>query len=278
MEKYRILRDELVLEGIISSEKLFAADLISKELLILGHDEQYVDDVLNLKLDHSSARKVGLPLTQEMVNRARTSANAFTKAVDASLEDGFSASLAGGTHHAHFNEGEGFCFFNDFAINARRLGLLYPTKKILILDLDVHQGNGNSSILKNDLNTYIVSFHGEKNYPFRKIESHIDISFSEGAQDQEYLTQLEGKLTQLKAKCFDHIFYQAGVDTLKGDRFGSLHLTHDGLMQRDRLVFDFAINQDIPITVAMGGGYHRDITQTVIAYKNIFKVAKSVLG
>jgi acetoin utilization deacetylase AcuC-like enzyme len=153
------------------------AKLAERELLMLAHHQAYVDDILELKLERTRARKIGLPLTKEMVNRARASMQAFTNAVDSALINGFSASLAGGTHHAHYDEGEGFCFFNDFAINVRRLYHQYPTRKILILDLDVHQGNGNSSILKDDPNVFIVSLHGKRNYPYRKIESHIDIEF-----------------------------------------------------------------------------------------------------
>jgi acetoin utilization deacetylase AcuC-like enzyme len=274
MDKYRLLRNSLITQGIIKKENCHPSVLISKELLLLAHDSTYVDEILSLSLDPKKARPIGLPLNKEMVNRTLASSQAFTHAVDESLIHGYGASFAGGTHHAHFDAGEGFCFFNDFAINVRRLYKLYPQKNILILDLDVHQGNGNSSILKNDPNVFIVSFHGKSNYPYRKIDSHIDVAFENNTTDDIYLSKLEEVIKKLKLMNFDHIFYQAGVDTLQEDSFGKLSLTHEGLLKRDELVFKWAFESNIPIASAIGGGYAKDINQTVEAYIGTFKTAK----
>lgn len=276
MEKYYKLRQKMIQLNIVHSSQLFAAPLADSELLYLAHEKSYIDNTLALTLDPKVARKVGLPLTEEMINRARSSVMAFTMAVDSSLERGLSASLAGGTHHAHFNQGEGFCYFNDFAINVRRLYHKFPTHKILILDLDVHQGNGNSSILKNDPNVFIVSFHGKSNYPYHKIPSHIDVEFENNTEDEFYLYKLADTLKSLENYHFDHIFYQAGVDTHSDDKFGNLSLSFEGLKRRDQMVFKFAKKQQIPIAVAMGGGYAKNINNSIDAYINIFRSAKEI--
>ena len=276
MSKYKMLRKQLVDKNIISQSRCIPAEIIQKELLYLAHHESYVDNVINLTLEKKLARPIGLPLSREMVNRTMASAQAFTSAVDESLIKGYSGSFAGGTHHAHYDKGEGFCFFNDFAVNVRRFQRLYPQKKILILDLDVHQGNGNSSILKDDPNVFIVSFHGKHNYPYRKTNSHIDVEFENNTKDEEYISKLSEVVLKLNKMSFDHIFYQAGVDSLESDSFGKLSLTHDGLCQRDNIVFNWAFGNKIPIVSAIGGGYSEDITDTVKAYINTFKIAKSL--
>ena len=275
IDKYRLLRVCLIEQGVVQKNQCKPSEMISKELLMLAHDPKYIEEVLNLTLDQKQARPIGLPLNHDMINRTRASAQAFTSAVDESLVHGYGASFAGGTHHAHFDAGEGFCFFNDFAINVRRLYKLYPQKNILILDLDVHQGNGNSSILKNDPNVFIVSFHGKSNYPYRKVESHIDVGFENNTADDVYLSKLTEVINKLKKISFDHIFYQAGVDTLAADSFGKLSLSHEGLIKRDELVFKWAFEEKIPIASAIGGGYAKDIQETVKAYVSTFKTAKS---
>ena len=274
INKYRLLRYSLIEQNIVNANQCLPAEPISPKDLLLAHSEEYVNDVINLTLDPRKARPIGLPLNREMVDRTMASAQAFSHAVEQSLQHGYGASFAGGTHHAHYDQGEGFCFFNDFAVNVRRMYKNFPQKKVLILDLDVHQGNGNSSILKEDLNVFIVSLHGKHNYPYRKVDSHIDIDFENDTNDEEYLKKLSEVLFQLKKMNFDQIFYQAGVDTLKEDSFGKLSLTHEGLIQRDKMVFNWAFSEQIPLASAIGGGYAKDIHQTVMAYVNTFKTAK----
>lgn len=275
MQKYSMLREALIKEGILQTSQLLKATPLNEEYLYLAHTQDYVQDVLNLRLDPLKARPIGLPLSHEMVLRARTSAGAFFEALHESLKTGYSASLAGGTHHAHADRGEGFCFFNDFAIGVRWMAQQFVQKKILILDLDVHQGNGNASILKNDPNVYLISFHGKHNYPYRKVDSHVDVAFENGTGDDEYLTRLDQELRKLDLLYpMDHLFYQAGVDSLEGDRFGKLALSLKGLKERDDMVFSFAKERQMKVVHAIGGGYNDDLERVVKAYVETFKAAK----
>lgn len=278
MKKYSLLRQELIDQDIIDSNQFVFCRPIDYTELYIAHDSHYVNQVMSKSLESREAKKIGLPLTDEMINRALTSQNAFKLCVDQALIDGFSATLAGGTHHAHYASGEGFCFFNDFAFNVRRIGQKFAQKKILILDLDVHQGNGNSSILKDDENVFIVSFHGEKNYPYRKVASNIDIGFDDKTGDDIYLQKLDEVIKLLEKMSFDLIMYQAGVDVLEGDRFGKLSLSYEGIYQRDLRVFQYAKNNKIPIAMALGGGYHEDIDRIVKAYINTYLAAKSIFS
>jgi acetoin utilization deacetylase AcuC-like enzyme len=195
-------------------------------------------------------------------------------ATESALKHGFSALLAGGTHHAHADRGEGYCVFNDFAVAALRLIELKKVKKILIIDLDVHQGNGNSSILGKRDDIFILSIHGEKNYPFRKIPSHLDVALPEKTNDEDYIKALNKALSMVHFD-YDMIFYQAGVDNLKEDTLGTFELTHEGLKERDKIVFDYGKNK--PIAMAIGGGYASPIDLTVEAHANTFKIAKLIL-
>ncbi len=276
MTKYRRLREELLKRNILKEELLIQATPIDKEFLYLAHTKDYVDSLLSLTLPSQEARAIGLPLNQEMVNRARASADGVFQASCHALEVGFSGALAGGTHHAHADRGEGFCFFNDFAIVCRYLAIHRPQLKVLILDLDVHQGNGNASILKEDENVFIVSLHGRKNYPFRKVNSHLDVEFEAGTEDDEYLDKLSRVLKKLSTQAFDLILYQAGVDILKDDRLGSLNISLEGVALRDQLVFNYAQTQSIPIAMAVGGGYSHPINKTVEAYVQTYQVAKKI--
>ncbi|MAZ47048.1 MAG: histone deacetylase [Halobacteriovoraceae bacterium] len=273
MGKYKKLRERLIKDRVIDAE-FIEADICQIEDLLLAHDHEYIHQVLSLTLERKLARAVGLPLTPEMVIRARASMQSFLNATFTALEEGVSSSLAGGTHHAHKDGGEGFCFFNDFAVATRKIHSIDPYKKILILDLDVHQGNGNSSILNQDKNVFIISFHGETNYPYRKVESHIDIGFSKNTKDDEYLQKLKEVLTEISGH--ELLLYQAGVDSLVHDRFGSLDLSYEGLLERDRLVFEFVKSQGISMAMALGGGYTDPVDLSVEAYVNTYKTLNDV--
>ena len=227
MSKYGKLRHRLIEENIIPGADFIESDICDIDDLYLAHEKNYVDKVLSCTLEHKLARAVGLPLIPEMVIRARASLQSFMSATYSAIESGIASSLAGGTHHAHADRGEGFCFFNDFAVVTRKLHLSKPHLKILILDLDVHQGNGNSSILNRDENVFVVSFHGRVNYPYRKVHSHLDVEFEKGTKDEEYLERLKYHLDRFHG--FDLILYQAGVDALEHDHFGSLNLSYENL-------------------------------------------------
>lgn len=271
MRKYRMLREKLLKENVVSEHQLIAATPVSDEDLLRAHSQSYVYGLKNGILTEKELRPIGLTWSTELLVRSYTSVGGFVAATEDALKNGFSALLAGGTHHAHADRGEGYCVFNDFAVAALKLLELKRLKKILIIDLDVHQGNGNSSILGNRDDVFILSLHGEKNYPFRKVPSHYDVPLPAKTGDAEYLKALEIALGKI-GKDFEMIFYQAGVDNLKEDSLGTFDLTFDGLMKRDKMVFEFS--QGLPLAMAIGGGYAHPIELTVEAHSNTFKIAK----
>lgn len=272
MEKYRLLHEALLREEILSEAQLFPAPLAEWEDLIRAHDEAYVTGLMNHTLSAKELRPIGLTWSEKLLERSLASTGGFVAAATCALETGFSGLLAGGTHHAHRDRGEGYCVFNDFAVAALKLLDEKKVQKILIIDLDVHQGNGNSSILGKRDDVFIFSMHGEKNYPFRKIPSHLDVALPQGAEDSDYLRALENALRCLPND-FDVIFYQAGVDNLKEDTLGTFNLSFEGLMERDRMVFEFAKGK--PLAMAIGGGYAKPIDLTVRAHVNTYQVAKN---
>jgi acetoin utilization deacetylase AcuC-like enzyme len=272
MGKYRMLRQALLKEGVASPHQLFEAPLVSDEDLLRAHTQDYIWGLKYKTLGEKELRPIGLTWSEELLLRSYTSVGGFVAATESALLHGFSALLAGGTHHAHADRGEGYCVFNDFAVASLRL--VERGFRILILDLDVHQGNGNSSILGHRDDVFILSLHGEKNYPFRKVPSHLDIALKKNTDDETYLRTLRSTLTQIENIPFDILFYQAGVDNLKEDTLGTLDLTLEGLMERDRLVFEFAQRKNRPIAMAIGGGYASPIELTVEAHVNTFKVAR----
>lgn len=276
IDKYKILREELVKQKIITLDQLIESPLADEEDILRVHTKKYFDGIKNQTLDPKEAKKIGLPLTEELFRRSMSSVGGFLKATEDALQFGFSASLAGGTHHAHRDCGEGFCVFNDFAISCYKIWNTKPETKILIIDLDVHQGNGNSSILNEEKNVFIFSMHGRKNYPYRKIASHLDIELEVDCTDEHYLELLSGAMARFNPHEYDLIMYQAGVDALKEDFFGTLNLTHEGLRKRDQMVFEFASHHQVPLVMALGGGYSKPIEHSVQAYINTYSEAKKI--
>lgn len=276
MCKYKKLRDRLIEESLLGPANLFKAPLASVDKIKLAHCSDYVDRVAELRLSVKEHRPIGLPQSKEMWIRTLGSTGGFVAACEAALENGISSTLAGGTHHAHYDRGEGFCFFNDFAVAIRSLQQMNPKMKFLILDLDVHQGNGNSSMLGDDPNVRIISFHGEKNFPFRKIPSSLDIALPNDCTDADYLQLLDEVLFDEKRQQYDLIMYQAGVDALEHDKLGTLKISYDGLMMRDKKVFEFAREVRTPMVMALGGGYSNPIDYTVEACVNTYRALKKV--
>lgn len=273
MEKYRLLHQALVTENIIDPSQLHPAPFASDDDLLRAHKDWYIQGLKNNTLTEKQFRPIGLTWSNELIQRSLAAVGGFIEVTESALQNGYSALLAGGTHHAHADQGEGYCLLNDFACAALRLLELGKVKKILIIDLDVHQGNGNSSILGSRSDVFILSLHGEKNYPFRKVPSHLDVSLMPGSTDEVYLQALRQALDQIEPVFnFDMIFYQAGVDNLKEDSLGTLDLSFEGLMKRDQMVFEFAKGK--PLAMAIGGGYAKPIELTVNAHVNTFKVAK----
>lgn len=271
MEKYRLLHEALVREGIMQDRQLFPAPPASKEELLLAHEIKYVEGLLSGTLSEKELRPIGLTWSDKLLERSLAAVGGFIQVTEAALEQGFSSLLAGGTHHAHADRGEGYCVFNDFAVAALRLLNSGKAKKVLIIDLDVHQGNGNSSILGQRDGVFIISLHGEKNYPFRKVKSHLDVALPEHTSDEQYLKALEAALGTINFD-YDILLYQAGVDNLKEDTLGTFHMSFEGLMRRDQMIFDFARGR--PVAMAIGGGYARPIELTVQAHVNTFKIAR----
>lgn len=277
MSKYQLLRDRLAgeLPGIELIQALPATD----GELALVHSPSYVTAISDGSVDAKVMRDIGFPWSEAMADRARQSVGATVAACRAAVEDGVAANIAGGTHHAYAERGGGFCVFNDAAVASRLLQAEWSRSrarplKVAVIDLDVHQGNGTAHIFRCDASVFTLSLHGQKNFPFRKEASDLDVAFPDGCGDQEYLQGLERALGEL-AQRFEPglVIYLAGADPHEGDRLGRLKLTLDGLEARDRRVFDWAWQRRVPLAFAMAGGYGARIEDTVQVQVNTFKIA-----
>ncbi|MBU6369981.1 MAG: histone deacetylase [Burkholderiales bacterium] len=279
MGKYEILRQRLAAE--LPQLELQLADPASDGELALVHTPAYVQAVVKGELSASAQREIGFPWSEGMVERARRSVGATVSAARLAMQQGIAANLAGGTHHAYADKGSGFCVFNDVAVAARLLQTEAGRSgkqalQVAVIDLDVHQGNGTARIFRQDPSVFTLSMHGAKNFPFRKEESDLDIDLPDGCSDRLYLSQLQDALAQLEARCSpDVVFYLAGADPHEGDRLGRLKLSFEGLMERDRMVFEWAWRKRVPLAMAMAGGYGREIADTVQVQINTFSQALS---
>lgn len=276
MNKYRMLRDLLLEEKILSMENLFESPLANEEILTLAHDPAYVKAMQDGSVDRNIILRVGFPWSENLYKRSCATVGGALEAAKTALQYGISGNLAGGTHHAHYDRGEGYCVFNDIAVATRYLQRKGLAQRIAIIDLDVHQGNGNSSILGEDPRVFTLSLHGEKNYPFKKVPSTLDIGLPDEAGDDEFLKALDQALPAVEAFEPDFIFYQMGVDPLKEDLLGKLNMTFEGLMERDRRVLHFAKHRGLPISLALGGGYAKPIELSVRAYANTYLVVRDL--
>jgi acetoin utilization deacetylase AcuC-like enzyme len=262
MEKYKKLRDLVSqLEGV----ELVNAPAVTDTQILYAHDASYLIKVLQGTLSAKEQQEVGFPWSTQMVERSRRSAGATLAAAKIALTEGLAGNLAGGTHHAYRNKGSGFCVFNDSAITARALQKeINPKLKVAIIDLDVHQGNGTASILENDSSIFTFSMHGENNFPFKKEVSDLDIGLPDETADPAYLAALHQGLETLEKRFKpDLIIYLAGADPHEGDRLGKLHISKEGMRQRDEYVFQFGLDRQIPIAYSMAGGYGKEIQSTV---------------
>ena len=278
MTKYRLLRDYLIENKIIDLNQLHESPLATEEILRLAHADEYIQAMKTGKVDLQIMKRIGFPWSVQLYQRSCATVGGALESAKSAIKNQIAGNLAGGTHHAHADRGEGYCVFNDIAVAARYLIKNNLTQKIAIIDLDVHQGNGNSSILKNDPEIFIFSMHGEKNYPFVKVPSHLDIALPSGADDDLFLKNLKIGLDEVKKFNPTFIFYQMGVDPLKEDKLGLMNLTFDGLMKRDEMVLNYAKQNQIPISLALGGGYAVPIELSVEAYANTYRVAKRIFG
>jgi acetoin utilization deacetylase AcuC-like enzyme len=266
--KYARVRARLAAEH---ARLMAPAARASWEDLSLVHDGAYIAAVREGTLERTTARAIGLPWSESLVARSRRSVGGTLAALDWALELGAAGHMAGGTHHAFRDRGAGFCVFNDVAVAIVVARRDHGLRRVAIVDLDVHQGDGSAALFATDADVFTLSLHGDKNYPFRKQRSSLDVGLPDGTEDAGYLRALDVALEQVAAHRPELLVYQAGVDPLAGDRFGRLALTHAGLAARDRRVFAMARRLAVPLVVTLGGGYHPQIEQTIAAHAAVFE-------
>ncbi len=277
MLKYELLPQQLIHEGTCTPDNFFEPSVPNDKYLVAVHDPEYYYDLLNLKIPYREARKIGFPLSEQLVERERIIADGTMKACEYAIEHGIAMNIAGGTHHAFSNRGEAFCMLNDQAIGARYLQSKNIACQILIVDLDVHQGNGTAQIFKDDPSVFTFSMHGANNYPFKKETSDLDVALKKGTTDQEYLSVLKGTLPHIIREIHpEFIFYLCGADVLETDKLGTLSLSLDGCKKRDELVLESCLKYQIPVQCSMGGGYSIDIKKIVEAHANTFRLAQQM--
>ena len=276
MVKYSMLRERVIQSGICGPGELRVPDAVTDEEILRAHETDYLHRVVTGTLTPKEVRRIGFPWTERMVERSRRASGGTIGACRAALEDSVAANLAGGTHHALSGRGEGYCVFNDSAIAARAVQDAGLVERVVVIDTDVHQGNGTARILAGDPSVFTFSMHGEKNFPFDKENSDLDIPLPDGADDTEFLEALKRGLDiALDRSNAELAIYLAGADPFEDDKLGRLKVTKPGLAERDRLVLDACRERDIPVAVTMAGGYAREVSDTVdIHFQSISAAAK----
>lgn len=274
MEKYTRLRERVVGEGILRGEDLRLPHAATDDELATAHDREYIRRVAAGELAPMEVRRIGFPWSPEMVERSRRSAGATIGACRAALQDGVAANLAGGTHHAHRDRGEGFCVFNDSVVAARVMQREGRLSRVVVIDCDVHQGDGTATITAGDDSIFTFSIHGARNFPRVKQRSDLDVELEDGTSDEPYLAALDAHLPAVFERARpDLAIYLAGADPLAGDRFGRLALTKEGLAARDEKVLRACGARGIPVAVTMAGGYGRAIDDTVDVHVRTIRIA-----
>lgn len=278
MSKYELLHQQLLHEGTCVPSNFFEPQTAPKDAYLLAvHSGEYISNLRNLTLHKSAARKIGFPLSAKLVEREHIITQGTVEGAALALDTGIAMNIAGGTHHAYPGHGEAFCLFNDQAVAARYLQSEKKIGKILIVDLDVHQGNGTAVIFQDDPSVFTFSMHGAGNYPFKKEASDLDIAVPDGSGDSEFLGSLKEVLPQLISDVQpDFIFYLSGVDILESDKLGRLHCTIAGCKERDRFVLQTCKDLEIPVQVSMGGGYSPEIKTIIEAHANTFRLAQEI--
>ena len=277
MEKYDLIPIKLIKEKTCSPNNFFVPKNLSDQNVLTTHQKEYYEKLCSLSLSKKEIRPIGFPMSRELITREKKIAQGTIECSDFSINNGISMNIAGGTHHAFYDKGEGFCMLNDQAIAANYLLNNSFIKKILIIDLDVHQGNGTASIFKNNPNVFTLSFHGRNNYPFRKQKSDFDLSFEDNTDDKTYLKNLKYHIPKLVDSFQpDFIFYLAGVDVLENDKLGRLGLSLKGCKERDRFILELCKKQNIPVQVSMGGGYSIYLKDIIDAHSNTFELAQDI--
>jgi acetoin utilization deacetylase AcuC-like enzyme len=278
IRKFELVKDVLLNEGTIKPHEIIAPEPAEIEDLHLVHTEDYISRLVGGNLTAKEVRKLGLPWSESLVRRSFHAISGTINAAKCALEDGVSSNLAGGTHHAFPDRGEGFCVLNDVAVSIKMLQKHSLAKKFLIVDCDVHQGNGTAFIFKNDESVFTFSMHGAKNYPLHKENSSLDIELPDRTGDDEFLETLNEALPRIFTHNPDIIFYLGGADPFEKDKLGRLSLTIAGLRKRDEIVLEFAKEKGVPIVTTMSGGYAENIEDTVEIHANTIRAVKKVFG
>lgn len=274
IEKYERLRQRVLAEGLVASERLHEPPRVTRTQLLRVHTAEYVDRLTSGTMTAAEVRRLGFPWSPDLVERSLRAVGGTCEAVRAALALGVAMNLAGGTHHAFATHGEGFCVFNDVAVAIREALAAGRIARAAIIDLDVHQGNGTHAIFADEPHVFTFSMHGGKNYPFHKVNGDLDIELDDGTGDDEYLAQLHDALPRVLAEASpDLVVYLAGADPHEGDRLGRLALTFDGLARRDAMVLQAAREVGIPVAITIAGGYGRNIEDTVEVHCRTVRVA-----
>ena len=275
IKKFGELAKALIKNKIVKN--FYVPEPCSVETLKEVHTEDYINKIKNKTLDKNEIRKIGFPLVDSVVRRSFIATGGTVLATKLALNYGIACNTAGGSHHATSNEGAGFCVFNDVAVAAKYLTTRGLANRILIIDLDVHQGNGNSEIFKNDTQVFTFSMHAKVNYPAKKSISDLDIELEENLEDREYIDILKKNLKYLNQEEFDFVFYIAGVDIHYNDRLGKLKISDNGIFERDELVIDNFFSNKIPICGVLGGGYNKDFNKLVELHSSLHKTCAKFL-
>ena len=277
MIKYELIPEQLIRENTCVDENFFSPGKIDSKIVLKTHQKEYFKRFTSLQLSKKEIREIGFPLSQELVDRELQIAQGTVSGVNYSLKNGISMNIAGGTHHAFYDRGEAFCMLNDQAIAANYIIQEGLFKKILIIDLDVHQGNGTASLFNSNPNVYTLSFHGKKNYPFRKEKSDLDVEFDDNTNDNKYLKVLKETIPKVIDQFEpEFIFYLSGVDVLENDKLGRLSLTLNGCKERDKFILQTCKDNSIPLQVSMGGGYSIVLKNIIEAHSNTFRLAQEI--
>jgi len=277
MIKYELIPEQLLYEGSVTDDHFFHPDKLTDEQILLTHTSEYLDKLNNLTLDKKEVRNIGFPVAKSLIDRGKYIANGTLQCAKYAIENGCAMNIAGGTHHSFADRGEGFCIYNDIAISSNILLNEGVSKKILVVDLDVHQGNGTAKIFENDDRVFTFSMHGARNYPTRKEISNLDIGLPDRTEDGLFLSELKKTLPKLIEQVEpDMIFYLSGVDIIESDKLGRLSVSKQGCKERDRYVFQICKSNNIPVAVSMGGGYSPKISDIVDAHSNTFREALNI--
>ncbi len=278
MDKYTLLPEQLLYEGTITEDNFFAPQPLAEEAILRTHTPEYWEKLKTNSLSVKEARAIGFPMREALISRGRVIAQGTLDCARLALNGaGVALNIAGGTHHSFADRGEGFCVFNDIAIAANELLFTGEIQKVMVIDLDVHQGNGTAHIFANEPRVFTLSFHGAKNYPNRKPPSDLDVGFPDGTTDKDYLETLYKMLPDLlDAELPDLVFFLSGVDILASDKLGRLAVSLAGCRERDRFVFQCCKDRGLPVAVCMGGGYSERLATIIEAHANTFRMADAV--